>query len=121
MMHHRYVLLERLVQVCKRSILITETRVNDREVVRRYVTLLRRLVLAVENLQSFITFAGHGISVCQYGVSIPSFRSIVFRIRNNFLHLSDGFRQHAFSHISYSDMKVAAIWSAFSRGHSCSR
>src|SRR6266568_7434445 len=107
MLHHRHVFLISLVQVFKGSILIAEAGVNDRKVVRRDVALLRQLVLLVEYLQRFITFARGGVGICQYGVGIPSLRRIL--PRDNLLHLSDGLLIHSLSDISLRELKVTAI------------
>src|SRR2546427_11032651 len=106
MLQNRRVFLISFIQVFKGSILIAEAGVNDRKVVRRDVALLRLLVLLVEYLQRFITFACCGVGICQYGVAIPSLRLLI--PRDNLLHLGDGFLIHTLSDISLSELKVTA-------------
>src|SRR5437660_8152388 len=113
MLQNRRVFLISFVQVFKGSILIAEAGVNDRKVVRRDVTPLRQLVLLVEYLQRFISFARCGVSVGQYGLSIPSLRLVI--PRDNLLHLGDGFLIHTLSDISLRELKVTAIRFAFFR------
>src|SRR2546427_7966399 len=113
MLQNRRVFLISFVQVFKGPILIPESGVNDRKVVRRDVTLLRQLVLLVEYLQRFTTFACCGVGICQYRVRIPSLWRILSR--DDLLHLGDGFLIHSLSDISLSKLKVTESLSAFSR------
>src|SRR6266566_3200945 len=113
MLQNRRAFLISSVQVFKGSILIAEAGVNDRKVVRRDVTLLRQLVLLLEYLQRFITFACCGVGICQNGVAIPSLRLHI--PSDNLLHLGNGFLR---SSIVYQKSAIQAknkggVWIQF--------
>src|SRR5262249_138529 len=99
-----------LLEPFKRSILITETGIDDCEVIGRDIAVLCQLPLLMEYFERLITAAGYSVSIPKHRLSIPSLRSIFESY--GLLKFTQSLLIHFLFHVGLAQEKVelSVIW-----------